>query len=165
MRMLAEILLFLALGWAPPAFAQEGSSSPHASAVASSPGQSRLPADLPLRRDSEPASAIPAGYGAWLLVLVLALGGLLALRQARRGKGRWLAGLRGTDAGGAPKVLAVKLLGAHASLQVVEWNGKEILLGCSPQAVTVLDSRPSTTDRLSAPAAAERRQPYQEAPP
>lgn len=163
MRALAEILLFFALGWAPPAFAQVGSSAPHASAAASSPGEMRLSADLPLRRDSEPASAVSPGYGAWLLVLVLALGGLFALR--RGGKGRWLAGLRGTDAGGAPKVLAVKVLGAHASLQVVEWNGKEILLGCSSQAVTVLDSRPSTTDRLSAPAAAGRRQPHQEARP
>lgn len=162
MRMLAEILLFLALAWTPPAFAQSGSSSPHPSAVASSPSQSRLPGDLPLRRDEEPASAILAGYGAWLLVLVLAFGGLLALRQARGGKGRWLAGRRSPDAGTAPRVLAVKVLGAHASLQVVEWNGKEILLGCSPQAVTMLDSRPSTRDRLSAPAAAERRQPYQE---
>jgi hypothetical protein len=139
MRLITTIFLLVVLAATPEVFAQAPVVSSSASAAAD--GKQGLPADLPLRRDSDEDSVVPAGYGPWLVVLALALGGLCLVWKARGGKSAWLSRLRAANASTGPRVVAVKVLGAHTSLQVVEWNGKEMLLGCSPQGVNLLDSR------------------------
>lgn len=115
--------------------------APGASAALRPTPKSALPAELPLRRASEGFGA--AGYGGWMILLALAVGGLWLVRS---GVGRrWMLPVRahaGTQEG-RPSVVAVRALGPHTSLQVVRWNGKDLLLGCSQQCVTVLDSRPA----------------------
>lgn len=146
MRLITTIFLLVVLVAAPVVHAQGPVVASSASAEAHD--NSGLPADLPVRRHSDEDSVVPVGYGAWLVVLALALGGLFVVRQSRKGKSAWLPRLRAANAGAGPRVIAVRVLGAQTSLQVVQWNGKEMLLGCSPQGVNLLDSRP-----VSAPAA------------
>lgn len=98
-----------------------------------------LPADLPLRRASDGFRL--ADHGGWIFLLALAAGGVWVARSST-GR-RWVLPLRAPPAtqDGRPSVVSVRALGPHASLQVVRWNGKELLLGCSTQCVTLLDSR------------------------
>lgn len=160
MRLITTIFLLVVLAAAPVVHAQ--GPVVRSSASAEAHDKSGLPADLPLRRDSDADSVVPVGYGAWLVVLALALGGLFVVRQSRGGKSAWgLPRLRAANACAGPKVIAVRVLGAQTSLQVVEWNGKEMLLGCSPQGVNLLDSRPvsapASMSNLSTPHAREVR--------
>ena len=145
MRLITTMFLLVVLAAAPEVLAQAPVAPSSASAKAND--KQGLPANLPLRRDSDEESVVPDSYGTWLAVLALALGGLFVARHGRGGKSAWLPRLRSANADAEPRVVAVKVLNAHTSLQVVEWNGKEMLLGCSPQGVNLLDSRP-----VSAPA-------------
>jgi len=149
---LALVALGLVAAGAPAAFAQ--AQAPAAASAPAPAASSGLPADLPLRRDADLPG--PAGnFGPWLVVLGVALGGLWLVRRARApGRAGWPFAAR-SQAAELPTVLASRSLGPHGSLQVVAWNGKELLLGCSAQAITVLDSRPVGSQPAGDAAAAE----------
>ena len=125
--------------WSAPASAQPAAAP---RAAASAPVS--LPDSLPLRRGEAAASS----DGPWVAVLAL---GLLLLAAgvvaARRGG---MAGMRGWKGFAASpsgmKRLSSQPLTAHASLHAVRWNGEELLLGCTPQQVTVLARRPASAD-------------------
>jgi hypothetical protein len=142
MRSFAAILAVALLAVTLPGVVRSASAPAVASAPAPAPANSgpALSVDLPLRRNGD-ADAVPAAYAAWTMVLVVALGGVFLLRQARAGK---LPGFPANAAsnGGELRVLSVRAIGSQVTLQVVEWNSKHLLLGCTPQAVTVLDMRP-----------------------
>jgi MYXO-CTERM domain-containing protein len=113
------------------------------------PASGSWTADLPLRRDSDAAG--PAAVLPWLVVVLVALGGLWLVRRRRaEGVTAWPFVVR-SGLSDAPVVLSARSLGPHASLQVVRWNGKEMLLGCTGHAITVLESR------AAAPAPSEQR--------
>lgn len=108
-----------------------------ASAAASSPG------GLPFKRDADSDEIVPPAYAAWLAVLGVAFLGVLLLRQRRSGNLPWLERFGTSKTVRGPRVLSARAVGTGSSLQVVEWNGKEFLLGCSAQSITVIDSRPA----------------------
>jgi hypothetical protein len=131
-----------------------------AGAIVASPARAadapsvRLPADLPLRRDVGPAmgSGHPGRAGAVLLVL-LALAGAAILHGRKRllpsgstGERKlatWLRGWAPAAPGDRLRVLQSVRLTSRASVHVVRWDGKEWLVGCGDQGVSVLGQRPA----------------------
>jgi len=101
-----------------------------------------LPADLPLRRDSDEPLMGTVGYLIWLLGAAAAITVLWAVRSRRVNASGWLVKLRPAGHERALKLLATRALGPNSSLQVVQWNGKELLLGCTAQSISVLDAQP-----------------------
>lgn len=139
MRGLQILLAAAACGlalWAALAAAQVPPSQPGQPAAVSS-----LPRALPLRRDESPAPAA-AGWlpAASLLVIVLAGVALVLVRRHRVGGSRpW----KGSAAADGIARLSSQALTPQASVHAIRWGGEELLLACTPQAVTVLARRPS----------------------
>lgn len=127
--------LAVLVGSAPDVWAQ---IAPAASA-ASAP---RPFSQIPLRRDSadDGSAAASAGW-AVLFVALVAGGGLLMIRRRAGGgtSGSWLRHPAGQQ---LPKALGRVPLTPQASLHVVEWQGEELLLGCTAQSVSVVARRP-----------------------
>ncbi len=101
-----------------------------------------MPAQLPLRRDTDSPAIGIAGYSVWLLAILAVTAGVWAVR-ARGGKvSSWRLRLRpGNER--ALKLVNAQSLGTIGSLQVVQWDGRELLLGCTPHSIRLLDSRPA----------------------
>lgn len=131
-------------------------SAPHASSASpQAPSSAQLspkslPADLPLRRDESSPSMGSAGYVVWLLAVIAAMAVLWAVRSRQGNSAGWLMKLRSGDHEPALKLLATRQLGPSSSLQVVKWADKEFLLGCTPQSISVLDSRDALAGRREA---------------
>jgi hypothetical protein len=119
-------------------------SEPSLAAGVAPPADARasLPAALPLRR--EPVTALPNApwLGACGTLAVFAVGGTLLV--GRRRKWAWLR-LRGERPQGARDLvrLASQPLTAQASLHAIRWHGEDLLLGCTPQQVTLLARHPA----------------------
>lgn len=133
-RLLAA--LAMALGCCAVAATEHSAPAQTASSASSA---SALPSSLPLRRDlplgSEPKDWTPSFA---LLAFVGAAGaGMLWWRtgRARRTFGR----ARPEPA--AVLRLSSQALTPHASVHAVRWNGEELLVGCTAQAVTLLSRR------------------------
>lgn len=119
--------------------ADVGSASPTVPSASTAAGRTQLAASLPLKRESEVAA--PSGaYLAWIIVLAVALGGVWVARRAA-GE-RFGFRLRVRPNANVLRVVASRSLSAQASVQVVEWSGKQYLLGCAQGGVSVIDSRP-----------------------
>lgn len=134
-----------------PVFAQTAAKvTPSASGAqgATEAGRVSLPADLPLRRDSDSPTMTSTGYLIWLLAVVAAAALLWAVRSQRGAGFGWLMRSRRDNHQTTLSVLGVRSLGPSSSLQVVRWGEKEFLLGCTSQSICVLDSRslPDTAD-------------------
>jgi hypothetical protein len=118
----------------------QGGETPAAPPLAGAP--IGLSAALPLRR--EPVHAFPAAP--WLAtsgtLAALAVGGTLLVGRRRRWG--WLRP-RGGRAEGARELvrIASQPLTAQASLHAVRWHGEDLLLGCTPQQVTLLARHPA----------------------
>jgi hypothetical protein len=124
------------------------SAEPLRAPSATRPGEVRLPASLPLRRD-EPAPGPGLGplRSAGLAVALAALfGGAILLRGRGATSGRPAARLRwpawlGLQAGATTRPMRVvqsQRLTPRASLHVVEWDGREWLVGCSEQGISLV---------------------------
>ena len=109
----------------------------------------RLSADLPLRR--EPSQALAVGRAPALVVLaaimLVFVGGALLRRQGRAvGRGpavavrlaSWLRTLSPAEPKRTLRVLQSARLTARASVHVLQWDGREWLVGCSEQGMTVM---------------------------
>lgn len=134
--------LVIMLATQPAAFAQ---SRPPATAASV---QSQFP-QLPLRRDA-PAGGSVAESLAWAALLVAALAAAGFLIVQRKNWTNTKAGrswLRPAAKPRTPKPLGRTLLTQQCSLHVVEWNGEELLLGCTPQTVSLLTRRPADPAR------------------
>ncbi|ROZ63200.1 flagellar biosynthetic protein FliO [Ramlibacter sp. WS9] len=110
---------------------------PASSASAASPFS-----QIPLRRDSaaDGSAAASAGWAVLFVAVVAGVGLLLIRRKAGAGvPGGWLRPASGKQ---LPKALGRVPLTPQASLHVVEWQGEELLLGCTAQSVTVVARRP-----------------------
>jgi hypothetical protein len=134
-RATAVAALVLACLCTSPALAQA------AGEVGASPGAGALPGTLPVRRDAEPAWGGATWWPGWIgLGLVAALGGWWAWRRGAlviAGK----ASRPRTEGSHAERVSSHALT-PQASVHVVRWHGEELLLGCTPQQVTLLCRRP-----------------------
>lgn len=108
-----------------------------------------MSANLPLRRDKPDNDAGNAGFGLGVTLLAGLLGLALFFVIRRR---------PGSSAPAWKDLLSVKVSGkgqgtlsrvssqtltAQASVHVVTWHGEELLLGCTPQSVTVLARHPA----------------------
>jgi hypothetical protein len=121
----------------------------------------RLPADLPLRREtsSRLGGGHPGAAVAVLLVMV-ALGGMALLHGRRRllpagptgerGLAAWIRGLGVAGSEERLRLLQSVRLTSHSSVHVLRWDGREWLIGSGEQGVTVLGRR---SDPAGAPAA------------
>lgn len=117
-----------------------GTQAPAATQPASAAAPAVLPRDLPVRRGLGMGPE-PAGWGSPLLALALtgaAGAGLLWWRTAHARKGH---AARARSGPAAVSRLASQALTAHASVHAVQWNGEELLVGCTAQQVTILSRR------------------------
>ncbi|SFD93361.1 flagellar biosynthetic protein FliO [Paracidovorax konjaci] len=109
-----------------------------------------FPESIPLRREPDGASTVPATELAWLGVFVL----LIALfagvwrkhratrqpdKQAVRAGplGQWLAKVQQRTGRTVEVVSSVRLTPQH-SVHEVQWHGRRILIGCAPHTINVL---------------------------
>jgi hypothetical protein len=116
---------------------------------------------LPLKRDSNsnPLAVESFGWTALLLSAAAAAAFALVRRKSRTGKDGRPSWLRSVAKPGTPKLLSRTMLTQQSSLQVIEWNGEELLLGCTPHNVSLLDRRPSDStrdDRISGGASRDK---------
>jgi flagellar biogenesis protein FliO len=118
--------------------------------VAASPGQSTavttIAADIPVMRES--AQTNPAAMGAGGVVLVVAgcmlLVGVLLVARKRAGAWRVLGGFRekaSPQGQGLRRLSSVRLTATH-SVHVIEWQGRQLLLGCGNDQVRLLAQSP-----------------------
>ena len=115
---------------------------------------------IPLHRDAGAGRSI-AGTAVWtaLFLGVLAAAGFVLVR--RRGLTGFtpLAGWLPPAAGASnPKALARISLTQNASLHVVQWQGEELLLACTPQSVALLARRDAATAGVDASGSGGRAQ-------
>lgn len=135
-RLRAALAVMLAsLALAQPARAQGQPSAVTASA------QTQYP-QIPLRRDAPAGDSVAETLG-WAALLVIGAAGaaLVILRRGVLPRIRAGAWLRSPAGNSGPKVLGRTALTQQASLHVVEWQGEELLLGCTAQSVSVLSRR------------------------
>ena len=134
--------LLIALATQPVAVGQSLPAAATASSQVSFP-------QLPLKRDSAPDASIveSLGWAALLLAAAGAAGFLAVQRKTWAGKGLGFKWLRAAPQPGTPKPLAHTPLTQQASLHVVEWDGEELLLGCTSHTVSLLARRPSNSVR------------------
>jgi hypothetical protein len=110
--------------------------------VTAGPAQSQFP-QLPLRREATSDGSLAESL-VWAALLVAALaasGFLIVQRKNRTGTNAGRSWLRPAAKPWLPKPLGRISLTQQCSLHVVEWNGEELLLGCTPQAVSLLKRR------------------------
>jgi flagellar biogenesis protein FliO len=146
-RASAVAALVLACACATPALAQ-------AAGEVVSPGtgasHSALPNTLPVRRDAEPAWGDTTWWPGWVgLAFVVALGGWFAWRRGTlviRGKAT-----RPRVEGSHAERVSSHALTPQASVHVVRWHGEELLVGCTPQQVTLLCRWPQPAQPEVAP--------------
>jgi hypothetical protein len=114
-------------------------------ATASSP--SSCP-QIPLKRNSDSNASMLGSLG-WtgLLLAAGAAAAFVGIGRKRTGKVPGLAWLRSAVEPGTPKPLGRTILTPHSSLHVVEWNGEELLLGCTPHSVSLLVRRARDLER------------------
>ncbi|MGC3998548.1 MAG: flagellar biosynthetic protein FliO [Anaeromyxobacter sp.] len=121
-------------------------------ARADQPAQSggvHFPAEIPLRRDPEGPVGAGRGTLGWLVIAgVLAVALAVVLRQRSRGSagkggaaGLPMAWLGGGGRSDRLRVLRSARLTPRASVHVVSWEGKELLLGATDGSITVLGQR------------------------
>ncbi len=130
---LAALLVSLILG--PTAFAQ----TPPSTAAS---GQAQF-SQLPLRRDTGLGESIAesAGWAVLFVAVLAAAGFVMVRRRALPGLGPGSHWLRPAAKTSVPKALWRTSLTQQASLHLVEWQGEELLLGCTPQSVSLLARR------------------------
>lgn len=132
----------------------------------------RLPLDLPLKRESSQVPARGRAVAPFVLAAtMLVFGGAALLRRySRAAKGQpatdrslaaWLRRLTPSQEQSL-RVLQSARLTARASVHVLKWDGREWLIGCTEQGVTVMGQRVSAASQAAAGVASEggpRRQP------
>lgn len=137
-------------------FAYAQQPAPPQASVANSTGAattaSGLPADIPLRRDTD-SPAVQSGqwaFALWGLVVLAAVAWVLARRRppARAGVGtermKWMAWIKpagGSDSTSPKQIGQIRLTPRH-SLHTVQWHGEEYLIGCSDHGVQLMAQRP-----------------------
>lgn len=125
--------------------AQDGATAPS--------GRTSLPASIPVKREPSVEGASDGGNRWWMVIPVAA--GLLAFAviAARRNglsakpAGAWrmrFGSLPGTASSNEIQRLSSTRLTPRHSLHVVVWNGRQLLLGCTDQAVQLLAESPVT---------------------
>lgn len=112
-----------------------------------------LPPSIPVKRDNVAGGSDDAD-GRWWIAAVFIAGlagwGFVAVRRKSAGQAAapaWLTrwtGLPETTAQREIRRIASTRLTPRHSLHVVEWNGRQLLLGCTDQSVQLLSEAPAT---------------------
>jgi hypothetical protein len=97
------------------------------------------------------------GWTALLLAAAAAAGFVAFRRKTGGGNGAGSPWLRGAPKPGSPKLLGRTLLTQQASVHVIEWEGEELLLGCTSQTMSLLARRPSQALPDDRPASSVKR--------
>lgn len=142
----AIMAISVSLGWGQAAWGQ--TQAPASAASAPIPY-----AQIPLQRDAaaDGSTAASAGWAALFLAVLAGAGFVVARRKSVAGPGKsggWLR--RAESAQSTPKPLGRLPLTPQASLHVIEWQGEELLLGCTSQAVSVLARHPKVDNTKAA---------------
>lgn len=122
-----------------------------ATAMATGAPTGGMSANLPLRRDKPDNGAGTAGlgFGMALLVGLICLAIYVAMpRRGGQGRPAWkdlLSGNVSSKGQGTLSRISSQTLTPQASVHAVTWHGEELLLGCTPQSVTVLARHPVST--------------------
>ena len=109
----------------------------------------RLPDSIPLRRESETERGEISGVPQ-LLVVVAVLGALLwwLLKRFRpttpqeNRSGVWPVRVTAHPGSGGLRVIKSSRLTSKASLHVIDWDGQQLLVGCTENGLSVLSTRP-----------------------
>lgn len=113
-----------------------------------------FPESIPLRREADGASSVPATELAWMGVFILLLALCAAVwRKHRAARGaadsaapegalnRWLSRLQQRPGRAATIVSSTRLTPQH-SVHEVHWQGRRLLVGCAPHSIGVLAECP-----------------------
>lgn len=112
-----------------------------------------LPPSIPVKRDNVAGGSDDAD-GRWWIAAVFIAGlagwGFVAVRRKSAGQAAapaWLTRWTGLPEAAAQReirrIASTRLTPRH-SLHVVEWNGRQLLLGCTDQSVQLLSEAPAT---------------------
>lgn len=129
----------------------EPAATPASAVAASSTSDLRLPASLPLIRETDAQHGSGEARWAALLVLVaLAGAGTVFVRRSRTrrqgaGRGSGPFGWTAMSANKPARVVQSLRLTPKASAHVVQWQGREWLIACTDQALTVLGQEPASS--------------------
>lgn len=128
--------------------ASEGGTVAAEASAASAPGRARIAADIPVQRDREPSTegtSATLRTGISLAMLALAAAVALGFRRRRRSPAPdgvptglrfpWFTRLSSDAVLSVPHTVR---LTTHASVHVVKWRGREWLIACAGDGVTVL---------------------------
>ncbi|WP_390342944.1 flagellar biosynthetic protein FliO [Variovorax boronicumulans] len=126
-----------------------------------------LPPGIPVKRDTDSSNVDDEISVRWWLAAVciggLAAWGFVMVRRRDKGAavtGAWLGRWTQLAEPGAPREIrriASTRLTARHSLHVIEWNGRQLLLGCTDQAVQLLSEAVASDQRVAASASQETR--------
>lgn len=123
-----------------------------ASQEGASAAQVHIPESIPVRREKRSSVEGPSPFRALVLFAMLGVVGVIVIRKYRpqlggssasrgwgtRILGRWLT--PGSREGGVRLVQSVRLT-PKSTVHVLEWDGREILVGCNDQEMTLLGER------------------------
>jgi hypothetical protein len=135
-----------------------GDAGPHAAAGVVAPDE-RPPRAIPFKRDEpQGSSAVAIGAVATLACIALLAAGALALGRRAGWFRRRPGGARGWGAWLAPKSgdrpltqLQMLRLTPRASLHLIRWGERELLVGCSEAGVTLLERSASAPGAGTSP--------------
>ena len=122
------------------------SAATAASGAIAQPAASRAQfSELPFKRDT-PSGTAPMETFGWTILILSILAAAIFVAARRRlapalnaSATRWLR--TAPPSGSLPKLIGRTSLAPHATLHTVEWNGEELLLGCTAQSVTLVARR------------------------
>lgn len=122
--------------------------APTVSDEAGQPVPSKISPSIPLRREDAPAFA-DRGSSVFQFMTVLVLFATAAfwlmkkkgVKPASSSIAFWLKGFGASPSAKALQVVQSTRLTAQASLHVVQWDGKEWMVGCTDQGLSILANR------------------------
>jgi flagellar biogenesis protein FliO len=139
LRLTAALAVLAVAAFLVPAAAQPV-QEPRVAASASA--LATLPGNLPLRR-GEASGPQDTSWVSVLLLFGLLLAAAAVVVHRRSAKGLLQSWKTLWPAASCVERLSSQALTTHASIHAVRWNDEELLLGCTPQQVTVLARRPA----------------------
>ncbi|WP_423837604.1 flagellar biosynthetic protein FliO [Variovorax terrae] len=146
-RVWARLCVVLALGWTGGRSTSAWAATGHALAAQATVAEI-LPADIPLRRDSATNAASNSDVYMIVVGVLLLLCAVVwigrRIRQPPRGSRApgWPTWLKVPDQKCLRVVSSVRLTPQH-SAHVVEWQGRQWLIGCAGEAITLIAGQPN----------------------
>ena len=149
MTSIVATAFFIVASWLGPVCHAEPAAAASAPGV-SSTGDVRLPASLPLIRETDASHSVGGTRWAALLVLTaLACAGTVLVRRSRKrgaSRGAGAFGWASMSQDKPARVVQSLRLTPKASAHVLQWQGREWFIACTDQAITVLGHEPGAPE-------------------